>query len=136
LEERFSLFVSNKEFRALVVERVKKLFHDEKTPDSKARAIFKKMINFFVRRINCGNPIIVDNFGIITKKIQKTPGRYDVVSGLYLEKEYCLIKFVPCPKFLAWFKDKRNRQVLCDKIQRRAIEFVAKYGELKLISNQ
>ena len=132
------LCLGHPEFRELFVQRMKNSFVNElkKERAAKLRKIFSRLVGFLVDMINFGTPIIVGNFGVISKRIQKTPGRYDVVSKLYLDKEYFIIKFTPCPKFVAWFQNKDNRQVLCDKIHRRSVEFVAKYGEIKIISGQ
>ena len=123
------LITTNQEFRQLFIERVKRFFDDQ----DEAKVMYGKVVKFLRFRIDKRIPIKVDWFGTILSKHKKMSHRYDYTKHEYVDSEFYLILFVADKKFLKFFTNKENRQVLKDKIDRRIRAFIKKYGKIKII---
>lgn len=124
------LVLSHYELRELVLYRLSHVYSDRNA----VIVLYKSMLEILHSRILRGEPVIIDNFGVISKKTAKSV-KFNIFTRELAEIEYYLTKLVLHKNFKLFFINKLNRKLLLQKIIKRSKEFVKIYGKIKVIGN-
>lgn len=124
------LVLSHCELRELVLYRLSHVYNNRALLIS----VYKSMLKIIHNKILRGEPIIIDNFGVICKRTQKCV-KFNIYTREFAELDFYRTKLVLHSNFKLFFKNKLNRKILLEKIIKRSKEFVKIYGKIKVIGN-
>lgn len=121
------MLISNTELKKRIERRLPTLTKEE------ISIYFKSVIDLLIYRFMENYPVIIDNFGILSRKKTKPRKISNINTGESMEIISETVSFRPSYEFLEFFKDKKNRENLRRKIIKRSKQAIKKNKNKYLI---